>query len=38
MSKKWKWIIGLLFVGVVLGGALAVSSMWVMHKTSETSF
>ncbi len=24
MSKKWKWIIGLLFVGVVLGGALAV--------------
>ena len=32
MSKKWKWIIGLLFVGVVLGGALAVSSMWVMHK------
>jgi|GEM_PF-2788955 len=22
MSKKWKWIIGLLFVGVVLGGAL----------------
>ncbi len=38
MNKKWKWIAGLVFVGILLGGALALSSMWVMHKTSDTAF
>jgi len=27
MNKKWKWIAGLVFVGILLGGALALSSM-----------
>lgn len=38
MNKKWKWIAGLVFVGVLLGGTLALSSLWVMHKTSDTAF
>lgn len=38
MNKKWKWIAGLVFVGILLGGALVLSSMWMMHKTSDTSF
>lgn len=31
MNKKWKWIAGLVFVGILLGGTLALSSVWMIR-------